>query len=72
MASKNAKQVVYRYNGVESSDEHETDFDGKIPTPATGNIVYRKGKAWKAVHVNTQVSSDGSMPVVQIFLSDQM
>jgi hypothetical protein len=72
MGSKNAKQVVYRYNGIESSDELEVDIDGEIPTPSTGGIVNRKGQVWKAVHIDTQVSSDGSIPVVRIFLSDQM
>jgi hypothetical protein len=70
--SNNMKQFVYRYNGVESSDEVEVDHDGEIPTPNRDDIITRKGKRWKAVHVITQVSSDGSVPVVRVFLTDQL
>lgn len=50
MTRRNAKQPVYRYNGVESSDELVVDLDGEIPTPRTGDIISRKGKNWKVVH----------------------
>jgi hypothetical protein len=72
MSRKNVKQLVYRYNGVESSDEVEVDHDGEVPTPNQGDILFRKGTRWKAVHVITQVSSDGSVPVVRVFLTDQL
>jgi hypothetical protein len=71
MSKRNGKQVVYRYNGVEGSDETEVDLNGEIPTPNQGDILQRKGKNWKTVHVTTQVSSDGSIPVVRIFLTDK-
>jgi hypothetical protein len=66
------KQLVYRYNGVESSEEVEVDHDGEIPTPSRDDIIVRKGTRWKAVHVITQVSSDGSVPIVRVFLTDQL
>ena len=74
MASKNAKQFVYRYNGVESSEEVELDRDGEIPTPAHGDILTRKGKQWKVIHVITQVAVAGepAIPVVRVFLTDQL
>jgi len=72
MTSKNAKQVVYRYNGVQSSDEIEFDRYGENPTPIQGSLVNRNGKSWKVVGVMTEVSSDGSIPIERIFLTDQM
>ena len=66
------KQLVYRYNGVEGSEEVEVDRDGEIPTPGLGDIVFRKGKQWKAVHVITETSSGGSVPVVRVSLTDQL
>lgn len=72
MASKNAKQLLYRYNGVESSEEVEVDTDGEIPVPAKDSIVMRKGKQWKVVHVITEVAGPRALPVVRIFLTDQV
>jgi hypothetical protein len=72
MNKSKAKQLVYRYNGVESSEEVEVDLDGEIPIPNRGDIVLRNGKNWEAVHVTTQISSDGSMPIVRIFLTDKV
>lgn len=73
MASKDAKQIVYRYNGVEASEEVELDRDGVIPTPVQGDILTRKGKQWKVIHVITQVTVAGepALPVVRVFLTDQ-
>jgi hypothetical protein len=72
MSRKNAKQIVYRYNGVESSDEVEVDYDGDVPTPRTGDILSRKGKNWKAVHIITETSGSGAIPVLRVFLTDQL
>jgi hypothetical protein len=72
MSKNNVKQLVYRYNGVESSDEVEVDHYGEVPTPNQGDIITRNGKPWKAVHILTQVSSDGSVPVVRVFLTEQL
>ncbi len=74
MSIKNAKQLVYRYNGVEASEEVEVDRDGEIAVPAHGDIVMRKGKEWKVVHIITEqtVAGDRAIPVVRIFLTDQL
>jgi hypothetical protein len=50
----------------------EVDHHGEITTPNQGDIISRNGKRWKAVHIITQVSSDGSVPVVRVFLTDQL
>jgi|ERR1035437_189693 hypothetical protein len=38
-------QVLYRYDGVESTDEPEVDFDCEIPVARTGGIYYRLGES---------------------------
>jgi hypothetical protein len=74
MASKNAKQFVYRYNGVEASEEVEVDRDGEIAIPKQGDIITRKGKDWKVVTVMIQetVAGPQAIPVVRVFLTDQL
>jgi hypothetical protein len=74
MASKNAKQFVYRYNGVEASEEVEVDRDGEVRVPMQGDIITRKGKEWKviAVIVEQTVAGPSAIPVVRIFLTDQV
>jgi hypothetical protein len=74
MASKNAKQFVYRYNGVEASEEVELDRDGEIAIPKQGDIIRRKGKEWKvtAVIVQETVAGPQAIPVVRAFLTDQL
>ena len=72
MGRKDAKQFVYRYNGLESSEEIEVDYDGEVAVPMQNQMVTRKGKAWKAIAIMTQVSTDGSIPVVRVFLTDQL
>ncbi len=71
MASKNAKQFVYRYNGVEASQEVELDRDGEIRVPMQGDIITRKGKEWKVVAVIVE-QTPPAIPVVRVFLTDQL
>ena len=73
MASRNAKQFVYRYNGVEASEEVELDRDGEIAVPKQGDIIKRKGKEWKAIAIIIQetVAGEPAIPVVRIFLTDK-
>ncbi len=73
MASKNAKQFLYRYNGVEAPEE-VVDGDGEIAVPKQGEIINRKGKKWKVVQVITQqtVAGNRAIPVVRIFLTDKL
>jgi hypothetical protein len=74
MASKNAKQFVYRYNGVEASEEVELDRDGEIAIPKQGDVITRKGKEWKVIAVIVQetVAGPQAIPVVRAFLTDQL
>ncbi len=53
MASKNAKQLVYRDNGVEASEEVEVDRDGAIAVPAHGDT-------WKELMQRSHVMSECS------------
>ncbi len=74
LASKNAKQFVYRYNGIEASEEVEVDRDGEVAVPVQGDIIVCKGKEWKVVAVMIQetVSGPQAIPVVRVFLTDQL
>ena len=71
MGTKNAKQVVYRYNGDASTDEVEVDPCGEITIPERDDIIIRKGKRWNVVHVITEETVGGpqAIPIVRIFLS---
>lgn len=69
-----AKQIVFRYNGEPASDEVEVDLGGDIRIPQKGDVIERKGKRWKVVQVNTETSlnAKGPIPVVRVFLTDQL
>ena len=72
MAQKRAKRVIYRYNGDPYSEETETDLDGEVAVPQFGEIIRRKEKDWKVVHVlqHETVAGNTQMPVLWIFLAD--
>ena len=70
MSFRGAKQIVYRYNDDENSEEFEVDLDGEVLLPQTGEFMIRKVKQWKAVHRIVE-SSAGVIPIIRIFLSDQ-
>jgi hypothetical protein len=74
MDTNGAKQFVYRYNGVVTSDEIEVDFEGEKPTPQKDQVIVRNGKQWKIVMVNTEepLNRSGPIPVVRVFLTDQL
>ena len=74
MPAKDAKQFVYRYNGVQGSEEVELDLDGEITVPQKDQVIARKGKDWKVVHVSTEesLSAKGPIPVVRVFLTDTL
>lgn len=71
MASKDAKQIVYRYNGIEADDEFEFDRDGEIDLPQVGEFILHKGNRWKAVHRIIESSGAGAVPIVRLFLTDK-
>lgn len=66
-----ASQIVYQYDGNQNDRETEPNLDGDIPIPKRGDIVTRRGKRWKVVSVNTQLSG-GAIPVHIIFLSSSL
>jgi hypothetical protein len=72
MAAKDAKQFVYRYNGDAKSEEVEPDMLGEASVPEKDNIVFRQGKNWKVVHLITEIGSDDRLPVIRVFLTDQI
>jgi hypothetical protein len=70
--NKQARQFVFRYNGDEASDEVVPDFDAEISIPEAGTIIERHGKKWKAVHIIRELSGVGAIPVIRVFLGDQV
>lgn len=66
------RRFVYQYNENERSQEIEEDPTGGIEMPTVGSIVNRHGREWKVVHVIAPVSSRGTVPVVRVFLSDNV
>ena len=72
MSSKNAKTLVYRYNGDEASDEVEEDLDGVLPTPQALDVIILKGKKWRVVHKIIESSAVGALPIVRLYLSDTL
>lgn len=71
MAAKDAKKIVYRYNGEEKSEEVEVDFNDDILLPQTGGIMMRHGKQWKAVKRDIESSGVGEMKVIRLYLTDK-
>jgi hypothetical protein len=73
MSAKDAKQVVYRYNGDPNSEEVEQDIDGVLRIPLKDELVSRNGKPWKVVHVSIEQSlnANGPISVLRLFLTDQ-
>jgi hypothetical protein len=67
-----AEKMIYRYNGDPHSEETETDLDGVVAVPQFGEIISRKGKDWKMVHVlqHEIVAGPNQMPILWIFLTD--
>ena len=72
MAQKQAKRIIYRYNGDPYSEDTETDLDGSVSAPQFGEIISRRGRDWKVVHVQQHDSLIGlnQMPILCIFLTD--
>jgi hypothetical protein len=71
MSARDTKQIIYRYNGDDTSEEIEIDFDGDIVLPQPGGIMIRKGKTWKAIHRAIESSGAGAMPIIRLFLTDK-
>lgn len=69
---KSAKQIVYRFNGDANSEEVDLDSFGEMEVPAQGGVIERKGKRWKVVAVNVETGAKAELPVLRVFLSDQL
>jgi len=68
MVAKNAKQIVYRYNGMAESDEVKVDLEGETRVPQKDEVLRRKEKSWRVVHVIEENAPDGRIPVFRVFL----
>jgi hypothetical protein len=74
---KSPKQIVYRYNGDESTEEVEFDSDGDQQVPQKDSIITRKGGRWKVVHVITETvgaphaTPTAPVPIHRVFLTNQ-
>jgi hypothetical protein len=67
--SQSSKQLVYRYNGDETTDEVELDMLGELSIPEKGSLIERKGHRWKVVHVIVEQLAT-AVPVYRVFLID--
>jgi len=67
-----AKQIVYVYNGKQDEPDIEIDRDGEV-TIKQSDIIQRKGKSWKVIHliVEQSVTDAQQVPVHRVFLTDQ-
>lgn len=66
------KQIVYRYNGDEHSDETVIDRDGDMRIPVQHEVLKRHGKPWKVFVVRTVETAAGpkAVPVYRVFLTE--
>lgn len=68
------KQLVYRYDGDDKNNEEELDLHDQISVPTKGDVIHRKGRPWKVVHVVTETTLDpkAPLPIVSISLSSDL
>jgi hypothetical protein len=71
MAQRDAKLIVYRYNGDATSEEVDPDMLGELTVPPKDSIITRKGINWKVVHFITEIASNRRVPLIRVFLTDQ-
>lgn len=62
---------MYHYNGNDNLQDIEDDETGTKETPAVGSVINRNGRDWKVVRVVAPVSSQGTIRLVRVFLSDR-
>ena len=67
-----AKQIAYYYNATLAEDETVFDPDGDVAVPQKDEVLMRRGRRWKVVHVNTEVSTSarGPIPVHRVYLME--
>jgi hypothetical protein len=73
MGNGEAKQIIYRYHGVESTDEIVPDPLGELDIPEKGSIVQRHGREWKVAHTTIEVTIAGppALPIHRVFLIEK-
>jgi hypothetical protein len=64
---KDAKQIVYRYDGNRHDEEVVNDMDGLTTLPMRGSIIERKGKRWQVVAVHEEIRRE-QIPICRVFL----
>ncbi|HEY1757937.1 MAG TPA: hypothetical protein VGG72_21385 [Bryobacteraceae bacterium] len=62
------RRFIYLYNQREQ--DIEDDPSGTIETPSVGSIISRREKQFRVIHVIAPVSTDGTTPIVRVFLND--
>ena len=60
------KQIIYRYDGLMSSDESELDSDGSIEVPKEMSTIQRHNKKWVVVMVTEM--KGGQIPAYRVWL----
>jgi hypothetical protein len=45
---KDAKQIVFRYNGDPITEESDLDMDGDKSVPKQGSVIERRGEAGRS------------------------
>ncbi len=73
MSDLGAKQIVYRYNGDEKSEEVVDDLVGVFPRHAKGETMERNGQQWKVIYITDEFTTVGTkqVPIHHVFLTDQ-
>jgi hypothetical protein len=70
VTSSGARRFIYEFNGQPKLNLVEEDQSGGMEMPSIGSIINRHDKDWKVTHLVAPVSSNGTIPVVRVFLSD--
>jgi hypothetical protein len=72
MKQSQGKQIVYRYDGDQSTQQTVSDRAGTMRTPSVGAIVNRKGKEWLVVNVHHDLDMKGPLAVAihHVFLTE--
>jgi hypothetical protein len=65
-----SKRIEFRYNRHDK--EIIVDRNGRFPSYATGDLVERRGKTWKATHVSHPHAEAGAyrIPVLVVNLTE--
>jgi len=71
---RGAKQIVFRYNGVPTTEESDLDMDGDKSVPKQGSFIQHRGERWKVVQVNLERSAEEpfAVPIYRVFLSNKL